>query len=530
MAIGTRAIGTWSAGAIAPARARHALGRDAMPARLVAGASSAALYSLLFPPFDLGWLAPGVLAQLFWAIAGLRPLAAAALGLGWAVLATAGVAWWLPRMLGAYFGLGPVASTLGLAGIGLLTVGPFVATFAAWLAWRWRRRAPSALAVGAAWALVEFGRSYAPIRSPFGLLAYGAPEPLAQLADLAGPWGIGALLAGCAMALARVLREGASAPPARRALAGALAALGLAALYGHGRLAQRFDEGEPLRVAVVQGAVVKERGWDRHRAGANLERYLALTRAAMPARPALVLWPEFALDFYLAERSAPGAHLRAQLRALGVELVTGANHYEPADGRTRYYNSVFALGADGRVRGRYDKTQLVPFAESAPLGSRWVAADGPYTAGASLHPLPLRSARIGAFLCGEALFPEVPRALARAGAELLVNPSNDHWFQAPDGAEQQLRAARLRAIESRRWLLRPTTTGFSAVIDPHGRVVARSRFGGAEVLTAEVWRSHAVTPAQRAGDAPLGAALAIVLSSSARGARGARPARGGGPA
>jgi apolipoprotein N-acyltransferase len=496
----------------------------------MACAGSAALYAFLFPPFDLGWLAPAVLAPFFWAVAGAQPLRAAGLGFFWATLATAGVAWWLPRMLGAYFGLGPVASVVGLAGIGLLTVGPFVAAFAAWLAWRWRRAAPSAVAVGAAWALVEFARTYAPIRSPFGLLAYGAPEPLTQLADLAGPWGLGALLAACALALARVARAGLRDPGARRTLAGALIALALAALYGQWRLTQRFDEGDLLRVAVVQGALVKERGWDDGLAGANLERYLALTREAMATRPALVFWPEFALDFYLAERTAPGAHLRAQLQALGVELVTGANHYELTDGGTRYYNSVFALGADGRLRGRYDKTQLVPFAESAPLGPRWAAEDLPYTPGASLQPLPARAARIGAFLCGEALFPEVPRALARAGAELLANPSNDHWFQAPAGAEQQLRAARMRAIESRRWLVRPTTTGFSAVIDPQGRVVARSGFGGAEVLTAEVRRSRAVTPAQRVGDAPLGAALAIVLWSSARGAHRARLARGGEPA
>lgn len=523
-------IGIWTSGAIGPACAVDTRSAGILPARLAACAGSAVLYALLFPPFELGWLAPVVLAPLFWAISGMRPLRAAALGLAWAALATAGVAWWLPRMLGAYFGLGPVASVAGLAAIGLLTVGPFVAAFAAWLAWRWRRGAPSALAVGAAWALVEFARTYAPIRSPFGLVAYGAPEPLTQLADLAGPWGIAVLLAACAMALARAAREGLRRPGARRGLAGALAALALAALYGQWRLEQRFDESEPLRVAVIQGALVKERGWDRSRAGANLERYLGLTREAMTARPALVFWPEFALDFYLSERTAPGAHLRAQLRTLGIELVTGANHYELADSGTRYYNSVFALGADGRLRGRYDKTQLVPFAESAPLGRRWVAADGSYTAGTSLRPLPADAARVGAFLCGEALFPELPRALARAGAELLANPSNDHWFGAPEGAEQQLRAARLRAIENRRWLVRPTTTGFSAVIDPHGRVVARSGFGAAEVLTAEVRRSRAVTPVQRAGDAPLGAALAIVLFSSARGVRRMRLARGGEPA
>jgi apolipoprotein N-acyltransferase len=523
--------GTWTLAAIESARPRDPslAFEPALATRLFGCAVSAAAYGLLFPPFEVGWLAPLALAPWLWAIAGARPRVAAALGLWWSTLATAAAAWWLPHMLGAYFGLGPIAAFAGLAGVGLLTVGPFYAGFAAWLAWRWRRGPPSALAVGAAWALAEFARSHAPVTNPVALSANGAPDALTQIADLAGPWGIAALLAACAAAVARAARAGLRDAGARRALVGAAAALVLAALYGEWRLAQRFDEGDPLRVAVVQGAVVHERGGDRVGSGANLARHLELTRAAMSARPELVFWPEFAVDFYLGERTAPGAHLRAELRALGVDLVTGANHYEFADGRTRYYNSVFVVDRRGRVAGRYDKTRLVPFAESAPLGARWVAEGGPYTPGAAPLPLATGPARVGAFLCGEALFPEVARGLVQAGAELLANPSNDHWFGARAGAEQHLRAARLRAIETRRWLVRPTTTGVSAVIDPHGRVVARGGYGGAEVLTATVRRSRAVAPVQRWGEAPLLAALAIVVASSLLGARVRRRAQEGDP-
>src|SRR5690606_17442663 len=163
------------------------------------------------------------------------------------------------------------------------------AAFAAWLAWRGRWEAPSLVAVGAGWALVEFARTHAPLPSPWGLAAYAAPEPLVQIADLAGPWGVGALLAASAFAAARAAHEGLRAPGARRALAGASAALATAALYGAWRLAQPVDAGEPVRVAVVQGAVVHDRdGAAPARSGANLERHLELTRAALPAAPALV--------------------------------------------------------------------------------------------------------------------------------------------------------------------------------------------------------------------------------------------------
>jgi len=522
--------GTWSP----PVAARRPSARSSAradasvgSARLLACAGSALLYGLLFPPFDLAWLAPLVLAPYLWAVVGARPLAAAGLGLAWATLATAAAAWWLPRLLGSYFELSTLAAGVGLVGVGLLTVGPFHAAFAGWLAWRWRRGAPSLVAVGAAWALAEFARSHAPIPNPVSLLAYGAPAAVAQMADLAGPWGIGALLAACAAAFARAAQAGLGSAGAQRGLVGAAAALLLAWGYGEWRLAQPVDGGVPVRVAVVQGAVVHPRSGERAGGSASLERHLALTREAMASRPDLIFWPEFAVDFYLAERNAPGAHLRRELAALGVPLVTGGNHYVVAERGTRYHNSVFALDARGRLGGRYDKTRLVPFAESAPLGPSWTADGGPYTPGASLVPLATAQGPVGAFVCGEALFPSVARGLARNGATLLANPSNDHWFGAAAGAEQHLDVARMRAIESRRWLVRPTTTGVSAVIDPHGRVVARSRTAGPEVLTATVHRSETVTPVQRWGDAPVLAGLGVVAISSWRGARGSRGARKG---
>jgi apolipoprotein N-acyltransferase len=122
-------------------------------------------------------------------------------------------------------------------------------------------------------------------------------------------------------------------------------------------------------------------------------------------------------------------------------------------------------------------------------------------------------ARLGAFVCAELVFPSVARELARGGAEILANPSNDAWL-APVAAEHLLRVATLRAIENRRPLLRATPTGVSAVIDAHGAIVARSDFGAAQVLEARVRGSRASTLVQRLGDWPVGLALALVAGTT----------------
>jgi len=535
-AAATRSAAGRSAGRSVSSRA-HA--PDAASLRILACCASAALYAALFPPLVLGWLSPLALAPYLWAVAGQPVGRAAALGALWAMVATAGVAWWLPDMLAGYFGLPPGLGLLGLVGVGLLSVAPVQAAFAAWVAWRTRAAPIPPLAVGAAWALAEAARSHAPIANPVGLLAYGALDtPLAQLADVAGPFGLGALLAASAAAVAEPLRRDPGRAARTRAassgrhdaarLAGAALALAAACAYGAWRLAAPPAAGEPVRVALVQAAVARPPGWDRAASGGHLARHLALTREAVGDAPALVLWPEFAVDFYLQEAGSKRSLLRRALAEHGAFLLTGASRYEVREGDVAYRNTVYLLGPDGDVLGRHDKTRLMPFAEYGPLGDTLRAETALYEPGDTLQPLEGPMARLGVLICGESLFPAVARRLAASGAELLVNPSNDHWFGTEAGAEQQLRAARLRAIENRRWLLRPTSTGYSAIVDAQGRVRSRSGFGTTEVLSAEVRRGHGRTPAQDLGEAPLALAGAMVVSSSVRGRRWRRPAGQGG--
>ena len=74
--------------------------------------------------------------------------------------------------------------------------------------------------------------------------------------------------------------------------------------------------------------------------------------------------------------------------------------------------------------------------------------------------------RIGTFICYESVFPAEVREFVRQGANLLVNLSNDGYFGHSAAREQHLEIARMRAVENRRWLLRSTNDGITAVIDP----------------------------------------------------------------
>jgi len=114
------------------------------------------------------------------------------------------------------------------------------------------------------------------------------------------------------------------------------------------------------------------------------------------------------------------------------------------------------------------------------------------------------------------MFPALVRDAVREGAEVLVNLSNDAWFGDPTAARQQLDIATLRAVENRRYLVRAAATGFSAVIDPHGRTLTESAFDAFQVLNATVRASHVRTPYQRWGDTFAWLVVAAVASATLR--------------
>jgi apolipoprotein N-acyltransferase len=478
--------------------------------------ASAGLYAALVPTDTgplLAWIA---LAPLLFACASTTPRRAFALGLTFGLAATLGVAWWFPGMLQRYFGVAPPLGWLGLFAMGVTVDGIPYGLFAAWLAGAARRNALTPLRVAAAFGLAELARAHAPLANPYGLLGYSLHDTaFAQAADLAGAYGVGMLAAAASTALAAQFLPALARGRPRRALAWTAAAILGAFAYGEVRLAQSFGDGRPLRVALVQGAIERGLHWDRSARDANLARYLALNGEAARGAPELVFWPEFAVDFYLSEQTAQRERLLDGVRAGGADVVLGASRYALGARETRYFNSVYVIDRAGSVQSsEYDKQRLVPFSEYAPLGGWLRAASAVYAPGSGPRLLHTRALRVGAFVCGEALYPEVARGLTRAGAEILANPSNDYWFGAPQAAAEQLASAAFRAIENRRYLVRATSTGISAVIDAHGRVTARSRGHGPEIVAAELERSSSVTLYQLLGDGGVAAACLACVALS----------------
>jgi apolipoprotein N-acyltransferase len=389
------------------------------------------------------------------------------------------------------------------------------------------------LAAPALWVLLELVRGRL-VFSGMPWLSLGelsVDTPLSRLLPLVGVHGISFVIALAAYALYRL---GVDHDRRRRLFAGALLAAPLAVVLLPRPSAWTEPDGAPLAVALVQSNIRQDEKWLPAMRFEALSRHWRLTQQAWPA--ALVVWPEVALtqpyhqlkDDYLAD-------LDRQAASRGATLLVGILVF---DGPQRHYNSIVAVGA---TQGRYDKRHLVPFGEYFPIPAflRPImdVLETPYSdfaAGAPDQPLlRLDGHALEASICFEDVFGDEIRRRARDAA-YLVNVTNDAWFADSSAPHQHLVFSRLRAMENGRWMLRAANTGISALIDPDGAIVQRSRQFEMEVVRGEVEPRRGHTPYQRAGDRPLWAGTLLVLLGALAwrhraSARDAASARGADP-
>ncbi len=481
--------------------------------RLVLVLASTALYGLSFPPHGSALVAWVALVPLFVALEGTS--GRAAVGLAW--LSGVTMAWsitaFLPRAVTVYYQQSVwFGVALFVAIVSVMCCSSHMA-FAWWYRLPRRARGPlGTLAVAAAWVAAELVRTRVG-GNPWGTLAYTQARvpSMIQVSELTGPYGVSFAIVAVNAALAEALCA-ARRPARRRGAVAAVAAAGavaaLVALFGLVRLgtAETPRDGRGVRVAVVQGNVDLGSQWSPELYGANLAAYLRLTQRAIgDQHPALVVWPENAMTFFVEDEPLYRHVIGNVLGSARVELIAGGPHRQPAPAET-YFNSAYVLDPDGAIAARYDKQMLVPFAEYFPFASvaflnRRFGAVRQFSSGDRAEPLATVAGRAAVVTCNEALFPELVAARVRAGADYLVNLANDAWLADRAYSERVLDVTALRAVEERRWLVRASASGTSALIDPRGVVVARTEPFTAGVVAAEVHRSDVATVYERVGDA-----------------------------
>jgi apolipoprotein N-acyltransferase len=347
------------------------------------------------------------------------------------------------------------------------------------------------------------------------------------VADLGGPILVGLVLVSANLALAEL----AIALRHRRAISRSLVAVGLAvpalgAGYGFMKIASvdaAMAEAKAAKVGIVQGNMPL---FDRGRA---LGVHIELTRKLKNEGVDLVVWSEAAVPRSFNEAKYAEDVQRNLTRNLGVATIVGTILRRPAGpdgGRGQLFNTALFADGTGRILGRYDKQFLLAFGEYLPFGDtfpvlyKWSPNSGRFTPGELIDPLVWDEHRISALICYEDILPSFVRKIVRhADPDLLVNLTNDAWFGDSTEPWIHLALSKLRSVEHRRYLVRATNSGVSAIVDAAGRVVAHGGTFREETVVGQIRWMRATTVYSVVGDIPWYAALvgAFVMAFVTRG-------------
>jgi len=400
--------------------------------------------------------------------------------------------------------------------------------------------------IASCWVLLEYAF---PRVIPWCLADCLAASPrLNRVADLGGAYGLSwvlvwtsALAAEAWMATASLHRFGLGSV--------AMATVLCLGIYGTMPI-ETTPSSRMIDVAIVQGSIKRSESDDVRAANAAswaiyhqlTESMFAVGATKSTRPPDLVLWPETTLRSYLQHDLYYSAQLQRLARQLGGALMLGALGRGEEGARTGEYNSAFVYRPDAARPEHYSKRHLLAFGEYAPGPFLWAGwrTTGDFAADLGSHPSLMRfSARdrdassvaggsvprsrwqptvhhAAPSICFEALTPGGFNTQVQAGADLLVNLSDDGWFGPDLGPILHLNGVRLRAVETRRWLLRASGSGISAIVAPDGSVVESLDSGVRNVLRYPVPLRSDLTFYIRWGNWPvllstIGVAMAMLL-------------------
>jgi apolipoprotein N-acyltransferase len=243
----------------------------------------------------------------------------------------------------------------------------------------------------------------------------------------------------------------------------------------------------PLSVRLLQPNFEIMMDWDRERVDQNYDELFSMSQSACDQSGALVVWPESAGWPYSFGGDEFFRHGIEQFsRESCPVLLNSSTTTELGD-----HNSVLLVTASG-LEDQYDKHLLVPFGEYVPM-SEWVPFlnqiarhAGAFSAGTEISPLVWRDQELGVAICYEITFPEEVARQVRLGSSILVTVTNDAWYGDSWAPWQHFYAARFRAAESRRYLVRAALTGVSAIVAPDGSVEQLLGVGERGILAADI--------------------------------------------
>lgn len=353
---------------------------------------------------------------------------------------------------------------------------------------------------------------------PLATLAISqAASPIAPIVRLGGPLLLTYVVLQSGFLLAN-LRD---IETPKRTMHAALIAVVVAILPIAGSIAPRgHDIGRSLNIAAVQGGgpqgtlAINTNSRDVVVRHLDATKQIAGGSAAKDKQLDLVVWPENVIDVRSFSSSIERTEVAAEAARLDAPFLVGIT--EDLDNRF-FTNAQVVVNTAGSLGDRYDKVRRVPFGEFVPMRGLLEAIGAPVDriprdaqAGKDTAILRAADTTIAVVISWEVFFAGRANEGVERGATLLVNPTNGSSYTGTILQTQQIASSRLRALETGRWLVQVSPTGFSAFISPSGQVFDRTGISEQRVITREVQLRSGRTIYSYLGDMPF---ILILIAS-----------------
>jgi apolipoprotein N-acyltransferase len=359
-----------------------------------------------------------------------------------------------------------------------------------------RNKNSGVIIIPALWVMLEYLRSHAFTGFGWALLGYSQYQNIyiIQIADLFGAWGVSFLVMVINVCIYNYLIS--DAKPGLRIRKLLLAASLLIAVLSYGcyksKAVEPGENKKGIKISVIQGNIPQELKWDVKSRDMIMNRFLGLSREVLPDNPEIIIWPEAAIPVVISEEPWYLGRVRKFADDNKIFMLLGA---VDAVGEA-YYNEAILLSPGKEDHTVYKKLHLVPFGEYIPLRKYLKFLEpfvpiGDFTAGNeyTVFPSPVK---FSVLICFEDNIAEISRNFVRRGSRLLVNITNDAWFNLSSAPYQHMQSSVFRAVENRVYVIRSANTGVSGFIAPTGKILSSVSDAGGNRIFITGYATHEI--------------------------------------
>jgi len=465
------------------------------------------LITISFPPLSLWWLSFVGLIPFFFSLEKTASAKKSLIcGFLFGVIHGAGMGYWLVKSLMESYDKSPGMAIFFLLLCICLPTGLLFSLFA--LSYRFFQKSGLffyCLVVPSLWITTDLLKELIPVLIPWGSVGYCLTpfSEFIQIADLGGIYLITYLVLMINSLLYHLItlinQKKQLKTTTRRAyifnisisITILLSAFLIPQQYGSFKISKYNAITEPessLSATIVQGNFSQNDRWSGEGFYQRLQTYLKLSTPDENIdniSKNIVIWPETVLN---SSNKLTNQLFARIIASIGKKTILVAGGLRNDSGSRNVYNTAYVISGEGLLQW-YDKKILLPYAEKTPIPwllGKYYNAPSTFLPGELPATISISSSIIGLSICFESLYPHHVRKTVSNGAKLLVNISNDAWFGKTSMPELHLNASCIRAIENRRYLLRASNSGFSAIISPLGRVNLKTDLFVQDAISAPI--------------------------------------------